>query len=70
MGKSVKEILHIQRKRPQTLNNGMEKDRNLFFYGFNEILNLPYQAKTPKQHFRSATTILSYQKVSGCKNQR
>lgn len=31
MEESAKEMLHIQRKRPQTLNNGMDKHPNLFF---------------------------------------
>jgi len=30
MEKSAKEMLHIQRKRPQTLNNGMDEHPNLF----------------------------------------
>lgn len=31
MEKPVKEMLHIQRKRLRTLNNGMDKYPNLFF---------------------------------------
>jgi hypothetical protein len=31
MEKSAKEMLHIQRKRPKTLNNGMDKHPDLFF---------------------------------------
>jgi len=65
MEKSAKEMLHVQRKLPQTLNNDMDKHPNLFLYGYNEIPNLSYQGKTSKQHFRSTTTILSYQKLSG-----
>jgi hypothetical protein len=31
MEKSAKEMLHIQRKNPQTLNKSMDKHPNLFF---------------------------------------
>jgi hypothetical protein len=69
MGKSAKEMLHIQRKRPQTLNNGMDKHPNLFFMVLMKYSTYHIKVRLPK-HFRSTTTILSYQKLSGCTYQR